>query len=157
MKRVAIVLVTLLVVPLFAGSAAAAEKGIRRYLAETSDGQFLRFRTVREADGRRLDGVFFGDSRDTGADGFHLTCDDGTTEPWGGAGFSEWPWFFEGRTVTVELTPEGLGTDALHMQGTFRPDSASGTFRYTQVFLNEDETVRLCSTGELTWTADRVN
>jgi hypothetical protein len=148
-KRVAIVLAVLLVVPLLAGSASAAEKGLRRYRAETSDGQFLRFRTVRDEGGRRLDGVFF-------EDGFQLSCDDGTTQPWGGAGFSQWPWYLEDGTVTVDEWTE-LGTWALHIQGTFRPALASGTFRYTEVFLNEDEAARRCSTGDLTWTAERVN
>ncbi len=149
MKRIAIVLAVLLVVPLVAGSASAAEKGLRRYRAETSDGQFLRFRTVRDEGGRRLDGAFF-------EDGFQLACDDGTTQPWGGAGFSQWPWYFEGQTVTVDEWYE-LATSALHIEGTFGPASASGTFRYTTVFLTDDETARLCTTGDLTWTAERVN
>jgi hypothetical protein len=146
-KRIAIVLVALLIVPLLAGSASAGEKGIRRYRAETSDGQVLHFRTVRDEGRRRLDGAFFGD-------GFQLTCDDGTTEPYGGAGFSEWPWFLEDQAVTVD---EGFITWRLHMTGTFLPASATGTFRYNEVFINDDVTsARLCTTGDLTWTAERV-
>ena len=61
MKRIAIVLVTLLSVASWGGSASAAEKGIRRYRAEASDGQLLRFRTVLDDGRRRLDAVFFGD------------------------------------------------------------------------------------------------
>ena len=148
-KRIAIVLAGLLVIPLLADSASAAEKAFRRYRATTSDGQTLRFRTVRDEEGRRLDYVFFGE-------GFQLPCDDGTTEPWSGAGYSHWPWFFEGQTVTVDEWYPGQGSDALHIEGTFGPDTASGTFRYTAVFLHEDETPRLCSTGDLTWTAQRI-
>ena len=154
MKRVAALLTVLLVVPSFVGSASAAEEGIRRYRAEASDGQVLRFRTVLDDGQRRLDAVFFGPSRLSDPEAFRLTCDDGTTEPHGGAGFSEWPWYFEGRTVIVEEWREG-DSWALHIEGTFGPDAASGTFRYTEVVLNEDETARLCTTGDLTWTAER--
>ncbi len=149
MKRIAIVLAGLLVIPLLAGPASAADKASRHYRAETSDGQTLRFGTVRDEDGRRrLNSVFFGE-------GFQLPCDDGTTLPYNGAGFSVWPWYFEGRTVTVEEWQE-QSNFALHLVGTFRPATASGTFRYTVVFLNEDETARRCSTGDLTWTAKRL-
>ena len=148
MKRVVIVLASLLAVSLSAGSASAAEKGIRWYRAETDDGQFLAFRTVREDTGRRLDGLFF-------TRGFELSCDDGTTRPMQG-GFTEWPWYFEGLRVTVDekgRTPPW----ALHLRGTFRPASASGTLRYSAVFINDEVTrVKLCTTGYLRWTAERV-
>ena len=159
MRRVAILLTVLhVVVPLFAGSASAAEKGIRRYRAEASDGQVLRFRTVRDGDERRLDAVFFGEgTRAAGPEGpvFELTCDDGTTKQFGGAGFAEWPWYFEGRTVTVEEWSRGDNW-ALHIEGMFGASSGSGTLQYSEVSLNEDHTARLCTTGDLTWTAERV-
>jgi hypothetical protein len=153
MKRVAILLAALLVMPLVAGPASAAEKGIRRYLAETSDGQVLRFRTVREDTGRRLDSLFFGEDVSSGVE---LSCDDGTTRLSGTTGFSEWPWYFEGQTVTVaEYERNSM---ALHFAGTFRRDSAEGTFRYNEVFINRDVTSAvLCTTSDLTWTAERVN
>lgn len=153
MKRIATVLVVLLVVPWLGGSASGAETGIRRYRAEASDGTFLRFRTVLDEGRRRLDGVFFGATRATAA--LVLTCDDGTTQPSTTVGWSQWPWYFEGRTVTVDEWAEG-DTSALHLEGTFGPASGSGSIRYTEVFLNEDHTARLCTTGDLTWTAERV-
>ncbi len=154
MKRVAVVLtVFLVVVPLFVSSASAGEKGIRRYRAEASDGRLLRFRTVLDDGRRRLDGVFLTESRD--AENAVLTCDDGTTKVSSTQGWSQWPWYFEGRTVTVEEWDRGDNT-ALHIEGTFGPSSASGTFRYTELTLNEDHTARLCTTGILTWTAERV-
>ncbi len=147
MKRIAIVLAVLLVVPFMAGSASAAEKGIRRYVAQTSEGQVLRFRTARDEGVRRLSTVFFGE-------GFELACDDGTSASWGGA---RWRFFagnrFEGRSVTLDVR---FDTFAFHIQGTFGPARASGTFRYTAVFLNKDETTRVCTTGDPTWTAERV-
>ena len=54
MKRIAIVLAGLLVISLLAGPASAAVKGVRFYRAETSDGQTLQFRVVRDERGRRL-------------------------------------------------------------------------------------------------------
>ena len=155
MKRVATLLAVLLVVPLFGGSASAAEKAIRRYRVETSDGQVLRFRTVRDEGQRRLDGVFFGPRWLGAAEDFLLTCDDGTTEPIGTSGFSEWPWYFEGRTVTVDESYEDPAMRvALHIVGTLGPNAGSGTLRYTEEFL-KGETARVCTTGDLTWTAER--
>jgi len=153
MKRLAILLVALLVVPLLAGPALAREKGIRRYRAELSDGQFLRFRTVRDDGRRRLDGLFFGESRMTL--GLQLTCEDGSTRDSETGGFTEWPWFFEGDTVTVdEIEPPEL---ALHFAGTFQRDSASGTFRFNEVVVDQQVTsAQICTTGDLTWTAIRA-
>lgn len=154
MKRIVIVFVALMiVVPFLAGPASAREKGIRRYRAELSDGQFLRFRTVRDDGRRRLDSLFFGESRETL--GLQLTCEDGSTRESETGGFSQWPWFFEGDTVTVdEVEPPYL---ALHLAGTFQPDSASGTFRFNEVVVDQQVTsAQICTTGDLTWTAERV-
>jgi hypothetical protein len=153
-KRIAIVFVALMiVVPFLAGPASAREKGVRRYRAETSDGQFLRFRTVRDDGRRRLDGLFFGESRETL--GLQLTCEDGTTVTSHLSGLTQFPWFFEGDTVTVdEIEPPYF---ALHLVGTFQLDSASGTFRFNDVFVDDDVTsAQVCTTGDLTWTAERV-
>ncbi len=147
MKRIAIMLACLLVISLLAGPASAAIKGVRLYRAGTSDGQSMRFRVVRDERGRRLGGVIFGQD-------FQLPCDDGTTVSLS-RGFRSPQWFFEGRTVTVDYWYE-QDIIAMHIVGTFGPATASGTFRYTEALLNEDETTRLCSTGDLTWTAERI-
>ena len=85
-----------------------------------------------------------------------MNCDDGTTKSYGGAGWSEWPWYFEGRTVTVD-EKQPIPPSALHFAGTFRRASASGTFRYSKVFINGEVTSAvLCTTGDLTWTAERL-
>lgn len=142
MKRVAIVLASLLLVLLLAGAASA--DGLRVYRATTSDGGVVRFRIIREDTRREIRFMHLD---------LQLDCDDGTTEPLGG-GLSDWGWFFEGRTATVDETrPENW---ALHIVGTFRPASASGTLRYTVVMLNGDDTARLCTTGDATWTAERI-
>lgn len=154
MKRIATVFVALMIaVPFLAGPASAGEKGIRRYKAELSDGQFLRFRTVRDDGRRRLDSLFFGESRMTL--GLQLTCEDGSTRDSETGGFSEWPWFFEGDTVTVDEIDHP--DSALHFAGTFQRDSASGTFRFNEVVVDHDVTsAQICTTGDLTWTAERI-
>jgi hypothetical protein len=156
MRRVAIMLVVLIVVSAFEGSASAGEKGIRRYLAQTSDGQSLRFRTVRDDPTRRLDAMFFGERGPEPM--FQLACDDGTTKEIGGAGFSQWPWFLDqdGHVLVNEDFSSGRHMWGLHIEGSFRPADASGTIRYTEVSLSADETPRLCSTDDVTWTAERV-
>jgi hypothetical protein len=150
MKRIAILLTALLVSPSLATSASAAERGIRRYRGETTEARVLRLRTVRDEGQRRLDAVFFGPSRFE-AEELRLTCDDGTTASSRTSGFSEWPWYFEGRTVIVDERGNVPATWRLHMQGTFGRDTASGTFQYTTVLRDN----RLCTTGELTWAAER--
>lgn len=82
-----------------------------------------------------------------------LECDDATTEEVRVA-LSDWGWDFEGRMVTVdEDRPENWG---LEIEGRFRPSSASGSLRYTEVLLTDDHTARLCTTGDVTWTAERL-
>lgn len=148
MKRVAIVLASLLVVPLLAGSAAAGGPGPggpRIYRGETSDGSFVRFRITRTDTGREIRGFTLR---------AELDCDDGTTEPVSWAGLADWGWTFEGRTAIVdENRPSDWG---LRIVGKFRPASASGTLRYTQVSLKDDHTARLCTTGDVEWTAERI-
>jgi hypothetical protein len=140
-KRVAIALASLLVVSLLAGSASAS--GARHYQGETSDGGFVRFRITRTDTGREIRG-------------FHLEteldCDDGTTKPlW--TQLADWGWTFEGRTAIVdENRPFDWG---LGIVGKFRPASASGTLRYTWSKLQDDHTARLCTTGDVEWTAER--
>ena len=56
--------------------------------------------------------------------------------------------------MTVDLSEPG-DSFALHLEGTFLRGTASGTLRYTVVTLTEEETARLCTTGDLTWTAER--
>ena len=148
MKRVAIVLASLLVVPVLAGSAAAGGPGPgqpRIYRGETSDGGFVRFRVTRTETGREIRG-------------FHLEtelgCNDGSTKPlW--TQLADWGWTFEGRTAIVdENRPSDWG---LQIVGTFRPASASGTLRYTWLKLRDDHTARLSTTGDVEWTAERID
>ena len=141
MKRVAFALVSLLIVSLLAGSASAG--GARNYRGESSGGGFVRFRITRTDTGREIRGLTLE---------LELDCNDGTTKPlW--TRLADWGWTFEGRTAVVdENRPLEWG---LQIVGKFRPASASGTLRYTWSKLQDDHTARLCTTGDVEWTAER--
>ncbi len=47
-------------------------------------------------------------------------------------------------------------SEALHIAGVFRSQTADGTYKDTQATLTDTEDAQLCTTGDLTWTADRV-
>ena len=47
--------------------------------------------------------------------------------------------------------------EALHITGTFRAQTADGTYKHTEASLTENEQAQLCTTGDLTWTAERVH
>jgi hypothetical protein len=142
-KRTAIALASLLVVSTLAGSVSAARPG-RAYGGQTSDGDTVRFRITRTDTGREIRFFYLRAV---------LDCDDATTEEVRVA-LSDWGWDFEGGTVSVdEDRPENWGLD---IEGRFQPSSASGSLRYTEVLLTDDHTARLCTTGDVTWTAERL-
>jgi hypothetical protein len=147
MKRIAIVLASVLVVSVMAGSAAAGGPGPgdpRIYRGETTDGGTVRFRVTRTDTGREIRGMLLETE---------LNCDDGTTKP-ERLQLADWGWTFEGRTAIVdENRPLYWG---LRMVGQFRPASASGTLRYSWTQLLDDHTAQLCTTGDVEWSADRI-
>lgn len=67
-----------------------------------------------------------------------------------------------GSNQPVRLDGTDLALDsvdlrfALHLHGTFRPKSADGTLRRLMGALTADEQAQICTTGDLTWTADRT-
>lgn len=134
-----IAIVTMMVVA--APSAFAASS--RRYEGTTSQGLRVWFELGRRADGSlRLERWEFKKAE--------LSCDDGSVLVWGIPG-SRQP-LHQGVVALDEVNPWG----ATHLHGTFRPRSAEGTFRYTVGALTDDKQPQLCTTGELTWTADRT-
>jgi hypothetical protein len=145
MRRLLIVSLILVAV-LTAASTASAAARFRVYRGKTSAGTRIAF-LIRVADDGRMSmkGLRFR------AD---LMCDDGTTM----AFFSWWEWFGVGerldgrRLVFDSVDPFG----ALHVAGVFRAGTASGTFRDAVPTLTSEEQPQLCTTGELTWTAERV-
>ena len=144
MKRIAIALLSLLVVPVLAGSASAGPRHPRFYRGETSDGGSVHFRVTRTDTGREIRGMLLKTE---------LDCNDGTTKPLR-LQLADWGWTFEGQTAIVdENRPLDWG---LRIMGTFQPASASGTLRYTWSKLQDDHTARLCTTGDVDWAAERI-
>jgi hypothetical protein len=67
---------------------------------------------------------------------------------WGGVGHR-----LDGRSLTFDNV---FWSEALHIAGVFRGQTADGTYKNTQAALTEAEEAQLCTTGDLTWTAERV-
>ena len=119
---------------------------LRAYRGQTSAGTKIAF-VIRIADDGRMS-----------MKELHLqvemTCDDATTLDYG----SVW-WFggvgprLDGRRLTYDAV---YGPEATHITGVFRATTADGTFKTIQAWLTDDEQAQLCSTGDLTWTANKV-
>lgn len=83
-----------------------------------------------------------------------MVCEDASTIEYGSGS-----WFggvgprFEGRRLTYDSV---FGAEALHITGVFRAQTADGAYKNTQASLTDTEQAQLRTTGELTWTANRV-
>lgn len=144
--RKKIVLVALMAAVAAAAASSASAARLRAYRGTTSADRKIFF-VIRVADdGRRsLKEMGFG---------VELLCEDATT-----INFESRWWFggvghrLEGRRLTFD---EVFGPEALHITGVFRAQTADGTFKDTQATLTDTEEAQLCTTGDLTWTAERV-
>ena len=145
MRRV--VIVSLILVALFAASSpASAATRFRVYRGQTSAGTRIAF-LVRVADDGRMSLKEMGFK-------VEMVCDDASTIEYGsGWGFGGIGVRFEGRSLTFD---HAFWSEALHITGVFRPQTADGTFKNTQATLTDTEQAQLCTTGDLTWTANRV-
>jgi hypothetical protein len=123
-------------------SAGVAEA--RRYHGKTSQGLRANFRLVEGSRGLGLRRFAFD---------FGLRCEDRSRL---GYGIS---WSF-GRADPLDgrsLSFDDVSYDsAIHVTGRFGPGLASGTVRFTVAALTEDEEAQICTTGDLTWAARRV-
>ncbi len=142
------VIVSLAALTLLAASfPASAATRLRAYRGQTSAGTSIAF-LVRVADDGRM-------SLKEMRMRVQMVCDDASTidyRSWwgfGGVGVR-----FEGRNVTLDIT---FHSEAMHITGVFRPHTADGTFKNTMATLTDNEQAQLCTTGDLTWTADRVD
>jgi hypothetical protein len=140
MALVAIAAVGMATTPAYAAT-------IRVYRGELSDGRSIRLEFQRGGGGRlRLNELDFN---------ARLTCDDGSIMTSGiGYGFGG-----GGPIVTdgVFSFDDFDFMEALHFHGTIGPRRGSGDFRFTIAALTEDEQAQLCTTGDLTWSALRIN
>lgn len=146
MRRSIIVSISIAVVAMLLSAAPASAARIRSYAGETSAGTTIGFRIRVAADGRMsMKGLRFD---------AELLCEDATTigysASWGftGAGLR-----LDGRRLTFD---DVFYYEALHVTGIFRGRTADGTFENTWASLTDTEEAQLCTTGELTWMADRV-
>jgi hypothetical protein len=125
-----------------ASSAGAAEA--RRYHGKTSQGMPAGFRLVQGSRGLGL--------RSFGFD-FALRCEDGSRLSYivGWSFGRAYP--LDGRSLSFD---DASYDSAIHVTGRFGPGLASGTVRFTVAALTEDEEAQICTTGDLTWAARRV-
>lgn len=145
MRRFLIASLVVVAVLAVASPVSAAAR-FRVYRGKTSAGTRIAF-LVRVADDGRLSmkGLRFK------AD---LLCDDATTLEF----FSFWEWGgvgerLDGRRLVFDYVSPW---EALHVAGVFRAQTADGTFSDAIPTLTVDEQAQLCTTGDLTWNAERV-
>lgn len=145
MRRAAIVPLAV-TLTLMLGATPATAARIRAYAGETSAGTKIGFRIRVGQEGHMsMKGLRFDAA---------LLCEDATTLE-----YSSW-WSFggvghrlDGRRLAFD---ERFLYEALHVTGVFRGQTADGAFEVTWATLTDTEEAQLCTTGNLTWTADRV-
>jgi hypothetical protein len=145
MRRFLIASLVLVSVLAVASPASAAAR-FRVYRGKTSAGTRIAF-LIRVADDGRMSMKGLRYKAD-------LLCEDATTMEF----FSLWEWGgigerLDGRRLAFDSV---YPWEALHVAGVFRAQTAEGTFRDSMPTLTEDEQAQLCTTGDLTWTAERV-
>jgi hypothetical protein len=144
MRRFLITSIALISVVAISSPASAAR--LRAYEGETSAGTRIDF-LIRVADDGRL-------SLKEMYIKVELLCEDASAIEyrswWGFGGVGH---RLEGRRLELDLV---FGAEALHVAGVFRSRTADGTYKNTQATLTDAEDAQLCTTGDLTWTADRV-
>ena len=127
-------------------SSPASAARLRAYRGETSAGTRIGF-LIRVADDGRL-------SLKEMLIKVELVCEDASTidymSGWSFGGVGQ---RLEGRRLTLDFV---FGAEALHLAGVFRSQTADGTYKDTMATLTDTEDAQLCTTGDLTWTADRV-
>ena len=140
------VIATLAITAVLVASSPASAARLRVYRGQTSAGTKIAF-LVRVADDGRM-------SLKEMRYRVEMVCEDASTidyDSWwgfGGIGVR-----FEGRSLTLDIT---FPSEALHITGAFRPQISEGTFKNTQAALTDAEEAQLCTTGDLTWTVNRV-
>ncbi|MGZ8632183.1 MAG: hypothetical protein ACXWZF_14665 [Actinomycetota bacterium] len=144
MRRFLIMSIAVISVLAIASPASAAR--FRAYRGETSAGTRIGF-LIRVADDGRM-------SLQEMYIKVELLCEDASTIDYiSGWGFGGVGHRLEGRRLALDLV---FGPEALHVAGVFRSQTADGTYKDTQATLTDAEEAQLCTTGDLTWTADRV-
>ena len=113
------------------------------YRGRTSQGETIRFRIELQERALVLTAYRFY---------FTETCEDGTTHSFGHLAGLE-GLVFVGRSLHLS---SGDGYRDIRIDGRFRAGTASGTLETNSYPTLDDLSVIRCTTGELTWTAERV-
>jgi hypothetical protein len=145
-KHVALgLLATTVAAWLLPAPALAGGRVLRAYEGTTSSGGTIILSTTNRGGVIRFQGVGLEDT---------ATCDDGTSIAFahGFDLFPQGPLVVEGA-LDVEHT--GF-SDAFVVAGTLGPHGGDGTLTHLFAALDAAEEPELCTTGELTWTAERV-
>jgi hypothetical protein len=146
MRRKLIVL-SLALVSVLALSSSASAARFRAFRGETSAGTRIGF-LIRIGDDGRMSMKELTYRAD-------LACEDSSTIGyWSSWSFGGVGHRLQGRRLRFDNVFYG---EALHVTGVFRARTADGTFESTWASLTEAEEAQLCSTGNLTWTAERVS
>ena len=133
-------LVLALALPAFAGNEI-------QYRGETSQGRTLSLNVEKRNSGRRYAYLRIR---------FHTTCEDASTH------YQRWGILLgrldEDGSFDVSRRSGGTFDYWYHIAGTIGFRSAEGTFEFRQGGLTDepDPQAQLCTSGELTWTAERV-
>jgi hypothetical protein len=144
MRAWKIAAITMFVVVLTAGTAAAAGDGYKPYRGKTSQSEPFRVLLHKHGTVVRLDELFFGAM---------LTCEDQTTQDWG-VGIL---WFPHGPALPDrELTVDEVDTsEAVHISGHVGPLTGRGHMTFSVPAFTADEQLQLCTTGDVTWAVHR--
>jgi hypothetical protein len=141
-----LVIVTLLVLVLSLAVAGVASAAVKQhvYRGRTSQGLRIQFGLVRNKHGNLLMQVM--------SMGISMTCEDAHVEEWGMGLFTFPGERLHGQALTYDSVDPLMG---IHVTGTFKKDSASGTLKTNLAELDANEQAQLCTTGDLTWNAHR--
>jgi hypothetical protein len=138
---------TLSLLPALASPALAANQISYRGRTSAPPENRIRLRVLKKDNGRRFLNRAFID--------LTLICEDATTEDWS-IGFG---WGGRGEPIQSDgqfSLQYDFGSDFFGLEGDINFGRASGTFEFAQARLTEDHMdSQVCTTGELTWTADR--
>ena len=146
MRRPAALSIALLVFVILSTSSpsSAGAADARRYHGKTSQGLRANFRLVEGSRGLGVRSFAFE---------FGLRCEDGSRLGYvTGWSFGR-AYLLDGRSLSFD---DASSDSAIHVTGRFGPGLASGTVRFTVAALTEDEEAQICTTGDLTWAARRV-
>jgi hypothetical protein len=143
-RRLVLVPVLVFVLSLIGGSTAIAATKSHVYHGRTSQGLKIQFGLVRNQHGTLF-------MRAVGM-GITMTCEDASVDHWGLGIFSFPGERLHGQDLTYDSVDPMFG---IHVAGTFKKDTASGTLKTNLAELDANEQAQLCTTGDLTWTAHR--